>query len=373
MRNRRGHGEGSIYRRKDGQWCASMFVGWDEQGKYQRRVVYGRTKREVREKLARLQAQVLDGLQVKPTRMRVSEYLDHWLEHAARPRLRRSTHDSYKSTIKLHLKPNIGGVRLVQLQPSQVQALYSRLEKDGASPRTRLKAHVVLRCALQQAVKWGYLVRNPCDVVDRPRVAQKPMRYLDPDQAKRFLEKAREERLYPLYVLGVTTGMRLGELFGLQWKDVDWESGALTVQRSLQELSGGAVEINAPKTAKGRRRVSLTTKALGALREHRKQMLADGHRSKWVFYDSRGGALRRSNFTRRSFKPLLQKAKLPDIRFHDLRHTAATLLLSQGVHPKVVQEMLGHATIVITLDTYSHVLPSMQQEAVAKLDELLGR
>ncbi len=197
---------------------------------------------------------------------------------------------------------------------------------------------------------------------------RKELRTLNAEEAQRLLEAAKGDRLEALLVLALTTGMRQGELLGLQWEDVDLKTGTVYIRRTLLELKG---KLTLGETKSGRnRRVDLPDIAVETLREHRKRMLAEGHPGPWVFCDTQGGPIRKSNLTRRWFKPLLQRAGLPDIRFHDLRHTAATLLLTLGVHPKIVQERLGHSQISLTLDTYSHVLPSMQREAARKLDTL---
>ena len=225
--------------------------------------------------------------------------------------------------------------------------------------------------AFNQAVRWNYLARNACDLVEKPKAKNKDIQHYDEDEATKFLEAAKADTYYALYVLAIMTGLRQGELFGLRWEDIDWKGSAIAVRRTVDNIKGKH-KIENPKTEKGRRRVNLPKFALAALREHRKRTLSEGVSSVWVFSDSQGGLIRRYNFVRRSFYPIMERAKLRRIRFHDLRHTAATLLLLQGVHPKVVQERLGHATIGITLDTYSHVLPSLQQEAADKLDELFG-
>lgn len=367
---RRGRGEGSVYRRKDGLWAGYLTVGYDENGKRRRRVVYGRSKAEVLEKLARLQADVLTGLLTEPQRLTVAQFLRHWLDDAARSALRPSTYVRYDSIIRNHIVPHLGGLKLPRLQPSHVQAFYARLEAEGASARTRELCHVVLHRALGQAVRWGYVARNVCDAVEKPRPERRSIQALAREEAVRLLEAARDDRLCALYVVAITAGLRQGELFGLQWDDVDLKAGAVFVRRTVSEIKGQLV-IGEPKTAKARRRVELPAIAVAALREHRKRMLAEGHPGPWVFCDTNGGPLRRSNFLRRSFYPLLERAGVPRIRFHDLRHTSATLLLLQGVHPKVVQERLGHAQVSITLDTYSHVLPSLQREAAETLDQLL--
>jgi integrase len=197
------------------------------------------------------------------------------------------------------------------------------------------------------------------------------MAVLNPDEARRLLEAASDSPLEALYVAAIGTGARFGELLGLRWEDIDLRRGAMSIQRTLVDVNG-KLKTSEPKTSRGRRRIELPDFVTDALRRHRQQQAAEPHPKAWVFADGNGGPLRKSNVLRRSFRPLLKKARLPQIRFHDLRDTAATLLLAQGVHPKAVQERLGHATIAITLDTYSHVLPSMQRDAADQLHALVG-
>jgi integrase len=233
---------------------------------------------------------------------------------------------------------------------------------------------VTLRRALGQAVKDGFVPRNVAEAVDAPRVVNKQMHPLTSEQARVLMEAAKGDRHEALYVLAVTTGLRRGELLGLKWEDIDHEARVLRVRRALASDARTFVE---PKTAKSRRGVRLTTYSLDAVREHRERQLNERRsldglwRDHGLVFPSRVGTpLNPENLVERSFKPLLERAGLPSIRFHDLRHTCATLLLSKGVNPKIVQEMLGHANISVTLDTYSHVLPDMQEVAVAAMDEV---
>ncbi len=371
MRRRRGKGEGSIYQRADKQWCGSVTIGYDERGKRQRRAVYGGTKTEVRRKLAKLQSDALSGSLTDPERVTVAQFLRRWVEDTARPAVRPATHRLYAGVIRNHINPRLGGVSLARLTPAQVQGLYTIMERDGCSARMRQLTHAVLRRALGQALKWNMILRNACDCVEKPKAPKKTMQVLDPTQVAQFLSAAESDRLFALYVLALAAGLRQGELLGLQQEDIGLKTGKVFVRRQLSE-DNGVLRLTEPKTEKARRCVDLPEFAIAALRDHRKRMLVEGNFGSFVFCDSTGKPLRKSNVTRRSFKPLLQKAGLPAIRFHDLRHTAATLLLSQGVHPKIVQERLGHSQIAVTLDTYSHVLPSMQKEAAAKLDTLFA-
>ena len=203
-----------------------------------------------------------------------------------------------------------------------------------------------------------------------PRVAKKEMKTYTPEQVATLLNAADGHRLGALFVLAVASGMRQGELFGLHWPDFDLEGAVVSVQRGGEEM-GNTFTLTEPKSAKGRRRIDLPTVAVKAMWSHKARMLAEGHLDGPVFCDRNGGYLRKSNFIRQVFKPLLRKAGLPEIRFHDLRHTNASLFLAQGVHAKVVQERLGHAQIALTLDTYSHILPTLQRDAAARLDSVL--
>jgi integrase len=346
--------------------------------------VYGHSKKEVQDKKRQIENQAADGTLTPPDRCKVSEFLKVWLE-LARPSIRANTYVSYEMVIRGHINKHIGGVVLQKLTPVQVQGLYTAMEKAGASPRMRELTHAVLHRALKMAVKWKRVTWNVCDAVDRHRVAKKDMKVYGTREVNYLLKAAEGNRLEALFVLAVSTGMRQGELFGLQWPDIDLEAGTIFVQRQLEEVNG-TLKLTEPKSAKGRRRIELPKFAVDSLWQHKARMLAEGHLDGPVFCDTHGGLLRKSNFIRKVFKPLIRKANelvtgeaeaqgtvpvlLPEIRFHDLRHTSATLLLTQGVHPKVVQERLGHSQINLTLDTYSHVLPSIQREAAAKLDGL---
>ena len=361
-------GTGAIWEYKPGRFRGLLDLGIGPDGKRKRVSVTGASVEEVQEKLNAMKRDWLLGLPVGEKQQTVSEYLIRWLEDAARPSIRPTTYQRYATLVRNYISPRIGTVELGKLSPVHVQALYADLERDGVSPRMRQFIHAVLHRAMEQAVKWQLIARNPCAAVERPRVPRKEFRVLDADEARRLLEAAKGDRLEALLVLALTTGMRQGELLGLQWEDVDLKNGTIYVRRTLLEVDG---RLTTGETKSGRnRRLDLPKIAVEALREHRKRMMAEGHPGPWVFCDTKGGPIRKNNLIRRWFKPLLEKAGLPEIRFHDLRHTAATLLLTLGVHPKVVQERLGHSQISVTLDTYSHVLPSLQKQAASKLDAM---
>ncbi len=403
MRRRRGRGEGSVFQRKDGTWCAVLNVGYDGNGKRRRRWVYRVTKAEVLETLAKLRADNVAGILGEPTRLTLCDYLRSWLDDAARPAIRESTYASYATLIRVHIVPRIGGA-LSKLTPVHVQHLLADMEKAGASARRRQMVYRVLSQALRRAVQLGLAPRNVCQAVTCPRPPKKTVESLTPEQTDKLLQAARGDRLEALYALAATTGMREGELFGLQPDDLDLKNARIFIRQQLCEL-GGRLWLAPPKTDKARREIRLPEIAVRALRDHRRRMLAEGHWRAlgYVFCDTQGGPLRKSNFLRREYHPLLERAGIfkvepvldrktgqpvidPDTgqprtrkvfpTFHITRHTAATLLLKQGVHPRVVQELLGHSSIAITMDTYSHVLPSMGAEAAARMDALfadLGR
>jgi integrase len=370
-RKRRGYGEGSIHQRPDGTWRATLSVGYGANGKRKRRDVYGKTKKEVQDELSKLQNAKTHGTLTTPSRTTISQFMQQWLDDVARVSVRDTTFHSYKGIVKNHITKHVGGVSLQKLLPTHVQAMYSAMERNGASARLRQLTHAVLHRALKQALKWGLVTRNVCDAVDSPRVAKSEIRPLSVEQVGDLLAAAAGDRLESLYIVAIGTGMRLGELFGLQWSDINLKDGVLSVRHTLTEV-GGKLTLTEPKTAKGRRLVTLPQRVVDSLANHRKRAVASGLAGvPWVFTNSIGGPLRRSHFHRNDFKPMLKHAELPDIRFHDLRHTSATLLLTQGIHPKVVQERLGHAHISLTLDTYSHVVPSMQADAATRMDAML--
>jgi integrase len=373
---KRGNGEGSITRRNDGLYMARYTVH-TAIGK-KRKALYGKTRGEVSEKLTKAMADRDGGLVFDADGVRVGEYLDRWLVDSVRDTVRPTTYERYEQIVRTHIRPVLGSVKLKNITPSHARGLYREKLEAGLSPRTVQYIHVTLHKALKQAVQDGLIPRNATEAVKAPQVRREEMHPLSVGQTRTLLETAREDRLEALYVLAVHTGLRQGELLGLKWEDVDFEAGTLQVRRSLTTAKGGPV-LAAPKTRSSRRTVKLTHGAVEALRGHLQRQLEEIDRagSLWrenglVFASEAGEPLDRRHLTSRRFKALLRRAGLPDIRFHDLRHTCATLLLSKNVNPKIVSEMLGHASIAITLDTYSHVLPNMRDQAAAAMENALS-
>src|SRR5215218_3152741 len=376
MAKKRGNNEGSISHRKDGRWEARYTIHTVEGPK--RKVLYGKTRAEVAAKLTKAMADRDGGLVFDDENLRVEEYLDRWLRGSVRGNVKPITYESYERIIRVHVVPTLGRVKLDKLNPLHLQSLYRERLDSGLSPRTVQYVHVVMHRALKQAVRWGLVPRNVSEAVDPPRIHRKEMRPLSPEQARTFLEAARQDRLEALYVIALHCGLRQGELFGLRWDDVDLEVGILRVNRTLSRTKDGPA-FTVPKTPKSRRTVQLTNGAIEALKRHSERQAEEMVRvdtlcqdQGLVFASQIGTPMNRQNLNSRSFKPLLERAGLPNIRFHDLRHTCATLLLGKGVHPKFVQELLGHATIAVTLDTYSHVLPHMGNQASRAIEEALS-
>ena len=377
-RKRRGHGEGSIFRRKDGRWVVELFLGYGPDGKRVIAREYARSRSEAQGILLKMLKDREEGLLVtsreKPT---VQDFLKQWLEDVLPGTVRPKTLENYRYVVR-HIVNEIGEVELRKLTPLHLHRLYRKKQEQGLT-RMVVLMHAVLHKALGQAVKWGLVTRNVADAVDRPKVTKKEFRPLSAEELARFLEASRSDRLHAMYVLAATCGMRMGELLGLKWDDVDFGRRTLTVQRQLQWLRGEPT-FTTPKSEKSRRTIPLPEVAYAALQDHRAKQGEERRQAgdAWkehglVFTTTIGTPLSPANVRHRSFYPLLQKAGLPRIRFHDLRHTTATALLEQGVHPRLVQELLGHSQISVTLGTYSHVMAPMLRQAAAAMDAFLAR
>lgn len=351
---KRTNGEGSIYQRKDGRYVGQYEV----EGK--RRYIYGSDKNEVRTKLTKALADRDAGLVWDSQDLTVGEYLSVWLD-SIRDTVGPRTWKRHEEIKRLHIEPTLGKIRLDKLNPLQVQSLYRKKLNEGRSATTVRKTHITLYKALKQAVRWQLLPRNVCESVTPPREQRPEIIALTEEEVKCLLFAAKDDPLYAFYVLACTTGMRQGELLALRWEYVDFNAGTIQVRRTVWQG-----KVYPPKTPRSRRTVRLSQIAIRALWDHRQKQTPD---TEWRFPNRAGQPMDCHNFIYREWKQLVKKAGLSDkTKFHDLRHTAATLLLTKGVHPKIVQELLGHSSISITLDTYSHVLPNMQGEAVKAMD-----
>jgi integrase len=371
---KRSNGEGSITRRKDGLYMARYTVQTATGTK--RKTLYGKNREDVAEKLVDALSNRNQGLVFDAGSQTVGEYMEQWLQTSARESVRESTYESYRNQVRRYVIPAIGRVKLKRLSAMQIQGMYRAMLDRGLSPRTVQYAHAVLHRALRQAVRWGLVPRNVSEDVDRPRIRPEEIRPLNRHQARHLLNTAGEsgDRFEALYVLALHTGMRPGELLGLKWEDVNFDEGGLQLNRAL-----AGKNLTAPKTKRSRRRIDLSTASIAALKAHRKRQLEERMQKAglWrdhglVFPSTVGTPLFHRNVVR-AFKNLLKRAGLPQsTRLYDLRHTCATLLLGSNVHPKYVQELLGHASIALTLDTYSHVLKGMDGGIGGAMDEALG-
>jgi len=379
---KRANSEGSIYRRKsDGKWVASITL---DDGK--RKVFYGKTKKEVTEKLIKARSEQQQGTLVAAPQQTLAQFLHDWLENTQKNSIRARTYERYEEIIRLHIVPVLGRHQLHNVTAQHLQAFYAKKSKEGLSSTTIASFHNVLHKALECAVKWSLVPRNVCELASPPRRERFEVQPLTAEQAQKLLEAAHGHYMEALFCLALATGMRRGELMALKWQDIDFSTNTLQIRRTLSRIpskmsdeKGKGFEEAEPKTKKSRRSVVIASFAVEALKQHRIRQLEAKLKAgpawqdhDYVFCTSVGTHLHPSRDILDQLKALLKKAGLPDIRFHDLRHSSATLLLSAGIHPKVVQEILGHSQISMTMDIYSHVLPNMQQEAMQRLNDMIG-
>ena len=369
----KGHNEGTIRKRPDGRWEAR--VSLPDGG---RKSIYGKTRDAVKRRMVSALDDVQKGQPLPNDKVTVQGFLDEWLEGTAKARLRTSTYLRYSTLIRLHVGPQVGRVAIGRLTAQQVQALWTKLQSDGLSPRTIIQVRAILRTALKQAVKHGLANRNAAALSDAPKApAYKPV-FLNAEQAESLLQAAKGHNLEALVTLALTSGLRAGEMLGLTWSDIDLEGRSLKVSRQQQRV-GKELVICDPKTDRSARKIALTEIAVVALKAHKAAQLellraeieAGRVVSGRVFTNETGGPVENSTVLRQ-FQRLVKDAKLPRMRLHDLRHSCATLLLSRGVHPRVAMELLGHSTIAMTMNVYSHVVPEIARDAANAMDAVFA-
>lgn len=359
MGKKRSHGEGTIFQEKSGLWVAEIY----HDGKKRRK--RSKSQKVVRDWLLVQREAIQKGLWVDDNRITVGQFLDRYYNDIATHTLRPKTLVSYESIIRLHLKPDLGELRLTQLTPAHLQNLYSKKLNSGLSNRTVQYIHAVIHRVLGQALKWGLVARNVADVVEAPKPSKKAPEMLTEVQVKQLIDVA-QGRMKVIVLLAVTCGLRQAEILGLRWEDVGFSESAIYIRQTAQQIYKQGIVISEPKTDKGRRTVILPYITLDALMAYQNQT---GETEGLIFRTATSNPISARNLIR-DFKALLEKAGLPDVRFHSLRHFHATSLLKKNVNPKIVQERLGHSRISETLDIYSHFVPSMQQEAADKIDEI---
>ncbi len=372
-KKKRANREGSVRKRRLGLWEARYT---DLQGK--RRSLYAKTQSEASAKLRKALVERDGGVAFDAENITFGQFLQRWLADSVKGSVRERTFDNYSYLARYHLAPALGEVQLRHLTAAHLQSLYRQKLDEGLGSGTVRAIHAVAHRALKQALRWRLIPANPAEGVDPPRYRPPEMRPLSREEVTRLFAAAEHERMGSLAAVAVLTGLRAGELLGLRWEDVDLDAGQIKVSRQLIRTTTG-VKFGLPKRGSSRRSVELPGRAVSALKRRRAEQAEERlkagrywRETNLVFTDEHGEPIYPSNLPRRYLRPLLAKAGIdPEgVRFHDLRHTFATLMFLSGEHPKVVQEAMGHATISQTLDTYSHVIPSMQRDAARRLNEL---
>lgn len=373
--------KGHIRPRGKNTWAIKYEIGRDPKtGKRRSKwvTVHG-AKRDAQRELRRILHEIDNNQHIEPSCMTLAEYLETWLADYARNRVSAKTFERYTEIARKHLIPALGGHQLVKLTPLHIQSYHGDAlaegrigSKGGLSAQTVLHHHRLLSQALKRAVRLQLLVRNPCDAVDPPRPARREIKILDHPETARLLKKTEGRRLYVPILLAVATGMRRGEILALRWQDVDLDGATLSVCRTLEETRDG-LNFKMPKTARSRRTITLPSFAVDALRRHRARQ-AEEKLLAGPAYDDHGlicaradGSPTKPDDMSRDFRRMAIRLGF-GISFHGLRHTHLSHLLAAGVHPKVASERAGHASVGITLDTYSHVMPGLQEDAARKVD-----
>ncbi len=392
--SKRGNGEGSIYQMADGRWRAAVSDGY-RSGKPIRKVYTAATRSEVKDKLTRALRDQQQGIPLAPERITVGGFLQLWLRDVAKPGVRPKTFRTYDDLVRLHIAPALGSKPLAKLTPAHIRTFLTdklttpqpsrKKPKEGQPPElgaplgTRTVKHILvtLHGALDVAAKDGLVPRNVAALVDPPRLARQDPRSFTPEQARQYIDAAKGDRLEALFTAAVSLGLRQGEILGLRWPDVDLEAGTLAVRHALQRVNKKLVLVE-PKSTSSRRMVTLSGVLLSALGAH---LTRQAEERKWagtswqetghVFTSTVGTPLDARNVIRRH-RAILKAAGLPPLRFHDLRHSAATLLLAQGVSPRYISDLLGHSQVSFTMQTYAHVLPHVQREVADKMDAILN-
>lgn len=392
--SRRGNSEGSIYQRKDGRWVATLHVGYCD-GKRQRKSIYGQTRDEVQKELNRLLRAQQVGLPVESGRLTVADWLSKWLETQKPPTKQPKTYTQYEYHVRTQLIPAFGSRPIVKLQPQDVREFMQRKAEAGFSPKSIRHFRATLRAALNVAMQDGVVARNVASLAKPPRLEKRLPQVFTREQATTFLGIAKGHRLEAVFTVALSLGLREGEILGLRWKDIDLDAGTLQVTYSLQRVKRpgqgkSKLELLSPKTDKSQRLLVLPQVTVAALHAHRARQQDERAvcGSRWVetgmVFTTSVGTMIDPRSLLRSFTPIIsapdltdpqpdlakKRKLLPPLRFHDLRHSAATLLLAQGVHPRYIMELLGHSSISLTMNTYGHILQEMKHETARQMDAL---
>lgn len=334
-------------------------------GKRKRRTIYAATVAGLNRKEHELKEQIRLGRVTDPTKMSVPQYCREWLKiKLEKNQIQESTFFGYELVIKHHIEPQFGSLNMGKVTHFHVHSMLASM-KTGASKKRH--AFTILNQACQQAVRMGLLSFNPCDSVDRPAPSRKELTCWSIEETQRFLKESKTCRYHALFVLALLHGARTGELLALEWSDIDFSEPSITISKTVKDSEGGLI-VGVPKSSRSRRRIILSQHAVVALQEHREREQGKNRATKLVFCTKHGNMTKRSVLRARHFQGIIKRAGVPVIRMHDMRHSAATNLLASGENPKVVSDLLGHSSVAFTLDTYTHVLPSMQQSTASKVD-----
>ena len=377
-KRKRGNSEGSIYKMADGRWRAAVSIGRDAKGKLKRKTFTKATRHEVQDELAKALRDQQLGINISPERITLDAYLERWLGDVVKPGCSFKTHRTYSDLVHQHITPALGRQPLQKLTTPQIQRFLNEKHSSGLSPKTVKHIRDCLRAALNVAVNdWDLIPRNPASKAKPPAPVKTELHVFNLQQAREFLGLVSAHRLEALFCVALCLGPRQGEVLGLQWPDINLDDGMLRIHGALKRIEGKLVK-GKVKREGSKRTIALPAVTIAALRRHQAQQQNEREwaGTKWketgyVFTTLIGTPIERRNLLRDWYR-IMKVSSLPKIRFHDLRHSAATLLFAQGVHPKTVMEILGHTDLNTTMKIYGHVLDQMKREAAAKVDELFA-
>ncbi len=380
---KRANGEGTVFQRPDGRWVAKISLGKDADGKRSRKTVYGKTQKEAMNKRDALIAQAKLNVKQVVAPESLAAYLNWWLMNDVAVNRASKTYEEYEHSIRLQSIPYIGHIKLTKLDGDDMIEWQAKLKRQKMSANQRRRSIRTLRNALNKAVKHRKIPFNPCTVLDIPKVEPKEVVPLEPEKCHELFAECELHRLGDAVTLAIMTGLRLREIFGLDWRDINLAEGVLSVRKTLEELSRktaaalgtGTLNEKPPKSKKSRRVITLEPIAVKALRNRLKKAKAEGFDPSEVpivFPDTIGGRLRASNFNEQCWYPIREKLDIQHVKFHDLRHTQASLMLYAGVDLKIIQERLGHADFSTTANMYAHLMQDSQAKATDKLDSLMA-